>query len=421
MGIYLNDAELTAFRSLDPLLVKAYVWMRSKMDRRTRIAGRVTTISLGAIAEAVDYEIRKGQGSQWIRLGETPKQRKDAADRIVERLGKAGLIAKLGGALLCFLFPLADEAEVRPNQTGVERATGFSTERATRDESENPREYWDSGDYSGKRATPENGQNASNGRHIKGQEVYPPQSSSTDSTGVAPGDAGAAGVNRDRPAASQAGSLGRPGSTQEDPDRDRPAGSHVGPQGADSDETSHRDRPAASHPAPGRRLPGAAQPLGALLPAGSSETPGCSAENESTPVDRASPEAAALLDVLQRCGINARGAWAQVAQWAADGVTPDVLAEVVERALAARRKVESVQPINMGFIGTILHNDRRQAARTAQRIGGGLSSGTSGLDAMARQLGIALARPGETNEQYRERVSQAWSGRKQGGAGNGTA
>lgn len=193
MGIYLNDAELQAFRCLDPLLVKAYVWVRSKMDRRTRIAGRVTTISLASIAEAVDYEIRKGSGSQWIRLGETPKQRKDAADRIVERLAKAGLISKLGGAFLCFLCPLADGADVRLNQTGVERATGLCTDRATRDDAGNQHKHCDGEDFMGERATPQNDPESPNGRHIKGQGVHTPQSSSTTGSGVAPGDAGAGG------------------------------------------------------------------------------------------------------------------------------------------------------------------------------------------------------------------------------------
>ena len=34
-------------------------------------------------------------------------------------------------------------------------------------------------------------------------------------------------------------------------------------------------------------------------------------------------------------------------------------------------------------------------------------------------LGIALARPGETNDQYRNRVSLAWASREQGAGGQG--
>lgn len=421
MGIYLTDAELEVLDRAEGVLVKGYLWLRSRMDRRTRVVGRVTSISHVAVAEHCEYEIRKGAGVQVVRLGKDMRAVKEAGRRVLERLEGLGLLIKQGGALLCFLCPLADDAQARPNQTGHLRATPVSTDQDTRKSSASSGIYSDFDRFRSEQDTPSGYDEWPNGTHIKDQGVYTHQSSSTDSTGVAPGDADAAGVNRDRPAASQAGSLGRPGNTREDPDRDRPAGSHVGPQGADSNETSHRDRPTASHPAPERRLPGPSQPLGTLLSAGSSEPPGCSAANESTPAERASPEAAALLHVLQRSGINARGAWVQLAQWAADGVTPDVLAEVVERALAARRKVESVQPINMGFLATILHNDRRQAARTAQRIGGGLSSGMSGLDAMARQLGIALARPGESHEQYRNRVSEAWAGRKQGGASNGAA
>ena len=88
MGVYLNSLELDTLGNLEPALVKAYVWLRSRMDRKTRIVGHVTTISLAALAERMDYQIRKGQGWQWVRLGETPQQRKDAAVRLLERLEK---------------------------------------------------------------------------------------------------------------------------------------------------------------------------------------------------------------------------------------------------------------------------------------------------------------------------------------------
>lgn len=400
MGIYLTNAELEVLDRAEGVLVKGYLWLRSRMDLRTRIVGRKTGISHVAVAEHCEYEIRKGAGVQVVRLGKDMRAVKEAGRRVLERLEGLGLLIKQGGALLCFLCPLADDAQARPNQTGHLRDTPVSTDQDTRKSSASSGIYSDFDRFRSEQDTPSGYDELPNGTHIKDQGVYTHQSSSTDSIGVAPGDADAAGVNRDRPAASQAGSLGRPGDTQEDPDRDRPTG---------------------SHPAPGRRLVGPAQQLGALLHPGSSEALEGLAANESTPVEGASPEADALLSVLQRRGINARNAWAELRQWAADGVTPDVLAEAVERALAARSKAGSVQPINVAYVGTILRNDRKQAARTAGRIGDGLSSGTSGLDAMARQLGIALARPGETHDQYRARVSQAWSGRKQGGAGNGTA
>ncbi len=411
MGIYLNDAELKAFQSLDPLLVKAYVWLRTKMDRRTRIAGRVTTISLASIAEAMDYEIRKGSGAQWIRLGETPKQRKDAADRIVERLGKGGLISKLGGAFLVFLFPLADGAEVRPNQTGVERATGLSTDRATHEHDGNPHKHWDCGDSMAERATPENDPKGPNGRHIKGQGFTPPQSSSTPGWGVAPGDAGAGGVSRDRAAPSQAGSLGRPGKPHGDPDRDRPAGSHVGPWGADSN-ASHRDRPPASHPALPHRLE-AGPDAGDAYPDGQWPTNARSSAEKDSFADGMA--AAAAPDAQLRAVLCARGIredlMGVVDDWAGHGVTPDELAAAIDKARAARIAAGSTQPIPLKYVARVLASNRAAARRAVERLEGraprAARGGFGDLEALALQLGIARSRPGESPEQFRNRVQAA--------------
>lgn len=384
-----------------------YRRLRRSMDWRTRTVGRIAPISHGGLMLRMKQFTTRGKGVQ-----EHPYT-KDVLRSDIRKLIKAGLLVRVGNdEALCFLCPFARDDSARVRQTPHIPTTPLSTEHTTGKASSGA-------GFEGYPPSLKIEQDAPNPPYIKIVDKYTPQSSSTDLTGVAPGDADAGGVNRDRPAASQAGSLGRPGNTQGDPDRDRPTGSHVGPQGADFDENSHRDRPTASHPAPGRRLMGAAQPLGALLPAGTSEAHAGSAANESTPGAGASPEANDLLGVLQRRGINARGAWVELEQWAADGVTPDVLAEVVERAVAARIKVDSTQPITLAYVGTILRNDRKQAFRTAKRIGGGLPSGTSGLDAMARQLGIALARPGETNDQYRNRVSLAWASREQGVDGQG--
>lgn len=411
MGIYLNDAELKAFQTLDPLLVKAYVWMRTKMDRRTRIAGRVTTISLGAIAEAVDYEIRKGAGVQWVRIGETPKQRKDAADRIVERLGKAGLISKLGGAYLVFLFLLADGADVRPNQTGGERATGLSTDRATHDGGENPHKHWDGVDFMAELATPQNDPKIPNGRHIKGQGFTPPQSSSTPGSGVAPGDAGAGGVDRDRATPSQAGSLGRPGNPHEDPYRDRPAGSHVGPWGADSD-ASGRDRPPASHPALPHRLDAGAD-AGGTLPDGQRPTGARSSADKDSFADGIATAAAP--DALLRAVLAARGIREDlqgvVDDWAHNGVTPDEVAAAIDKARAARIAADSIQPIPLKYVAKVVASNRAAARRAVERLDGkaprAARGGVSDLEALATKLGITGARPGETREQFRDRVQAA--------------
>lgn len=391
MGIYLNDAELKTFQTLDPLLVKAYVWLRSKMDRRTRIAGRVTTISLGAIAEAVDYEIRKGAGVQWVRIGETPKQRKDAADRIVERLGKAGLISKLGGAYLVFLFLLADGADVRPNQTGVERATGLCTDRATPDDGGNLHKHWDGEGFMGERATPQNDPESPNGRHIKGQGVHTPQSSSTTGSGVAPGDAGAGGVNRDRASPSQAGPLGQAGNTHNDPNRDRPAG---------------------SHPAQVRRLDAGAD-AGGTLPDGQRPISArSSADKESFAHGMAT---AAAPDALLRAVLAARGIREDlqgvVDDWAAHGVTPDEVAAAIDKARQARIAAGSTQPIPLKYVAKVVASNRAAARRAVERLDGkaprAARGGVSDLEALARQLGIERSRPGEKTEHFRLRVTAA--------------
>lgn len=102
---------------------------------------------------------------------------------------RLGLIRKVPGPLLAFFVPkVRSLASLRPNQTGGERAAKLSTKRAAPKPSEFP--SIDAGfdvDWRYERATPENEQDSSNGRHIKNQGLYPPQSSSTDSTGVGAG------------------------------------------------------------------------------------------------------------------------------------------------------------------------------------------------------------------------------------------
>ena len=412
MGIYLNDVELDAMGNLEPVLVKAYVWLRSRMDRRTRVVGHVTQISLAAVAERLDYQIRKGAGWQWVRMGETPKQRRDYGERTLERLEKAGCLKKLGGALLAFLCPLADEPEVRAKQTGVERASPVSTERASRI-------FVQSDDFKGVFAmecdeltAPKNVADGANGRHIKGQEVYLSQSSSTTGSDVAPGDdAAARGVNRDRAAPSQAGSLGRPGNDAGY--RDRPAASHVGPQGADSE--GYRGRPAASHPAQGRRLAAGADTGGAGDDGQGPTSARSSAEKESfgavAGASAETPEGRNLRAVLLARGIRLAAREPQVEQWAAAGVAPDEVATAVEKARSARIKADSGQPIPLAYVAKVLGSMRAAENRAIERLEGRARGtyrgGVADLEALALRLGIAGARPGETTPVFQARVMAA--------------
>ena len=414
MGVYLNDVELEALGNWEPALCKAYVWLRSRMDRATRIVGRVTTISLAALAERMDYQIRKGQGWQWIRIGETPQQRKDAAARLLERLEKAGALRKLGGAFLCFLCPLADEAPVRANQTGHERATGLYTELATVFGVQGAVNKGVFDMVKGEQDTPENVADGANGPHIKGQEVYLSQSSSTTGRGVEPGDdAAARGVNRDRAAPSQAGSAcGRPGADAGY--RDRPAGSHVGPQGADCGE-GYRGRPAASHPAQMRRLAAGPDAGGTLFDGQEPTSARSSAEKESFgAAGRASaetPEGRNLRAVLLARGIKLDAREPQVEQWAAEGVSPDDVAAAVEKARSARIKADSEQPIPLNYIVKVMASMRAAEQRAIERLEGRARGtyrgGVADLAALARRLGIDGARPGETEAMFRDRVRAA--------------
>lgn len=403
MGVYLNNLELDTLGNLEPALVKAYVWLRSRMDRKTRIVGRVTTISLAALAERMDYQIRKGQGWQWVRLGETPQQRKDAAARLLERLEKGGCLKKLGGALLAFLCPLADEAEVRPKQTGHERATGLSTDRDTGYLHESVDFKGFSGMDRVDQATPENAADGENGPHIKVQGLYPSQSSSTTGRGVGPGDdAAARGVNRDRAAPSQAGSLGRPGT-----------------------DDGYRDRPVGSHPAQMRRLDAGTRGGDALQDGQWPTGARSSAEKESFGVaGRApaeTPEGRNIRAVLLARGIRLDAREPQVEQWAAAGVSPDEVAAAVEKARSARIKADSEQPIPLNYVVKVMASMRAAEKRAVERLEGRSRGthrgGVADLEALARRLGIDGARPGETTLQFQARVLAAHQAAQGGGRG----
>ena len=403
MGVYLNNLELDTLGNLEPALVKAYLWLRSRMDRKTRIVGRVTTISLAALAERMDYQIRKGAGWQWVRLGKTPQQRKDAAARLLERLEKGGCLQKLRGALLAFFCPLADEAEVRQKQTGHERATGLCTEHATGDCSQGAGFKGVFGMNGDEQATPKKEAQGANGPHIKGQGLYPSQSSSTTGSGVEPGDdAAARGVSRDRAAPSQAGSLWRPGA-----------------------DAGYRDRPAGSHPAQMRRL-GAGADAGVALQDGQGPNDArSSAEKESFAgrggASAETPEGRNLRAVLLARGIRLDAREPQVEQWAAEGVAPDEVAEAVERARHARIKADSEQPIPLAYVVKVMASMRAAQRRAVERLEGRAPGvyrgGVADLNALAGRLGIDGARPGESTAQFQARVLAAHQAAQGGGRG----
>lgn len=366
--------------------VALYVTLKFQMDFRSRTVGKHTSISWNELGWAMREDTTRGRGVQQVRMPLQPMR------TAIDRLVKAGLLKRIGNAdALCFFLPKAKDASVRPNQTQQSGNRGESTEPNSVEPSV------DAG-LSGIRSMGEKCIGSSNPTHIKKEgRCTPPQSSSTpvNEGGFDSGDDDA-GVNRDRAAPSQAGSLGRPGNTQEDPYRDRPAASHASPQGAGfHEESPDRDRAMPSHPAQWRRSGGPAQLSGLLTHPGSNETPVCSAENESTrPVCAGDEAVAALHAVLVRRGLRVPAEDSVVAAWAAERVTPLELDLAITAAVKARQKANSLQPLNVGYVGTIIKSERSaarraaEAARLAVRQGRAKSDGDKDFEALARSVGM---------------------------------
>lgn len=150
-----------------------------------------------------------------------------------------------------------------------------------------------------------------------------------------------------------------------------------------------------------------------------------SAEKESFGVSgRASaetPEGRNLRAVLLARGIKLDAREPQVEQWAAEGVSPDEVAEAVERARRARIKADSEQPIPMAYIVKVMQSmraaQRRAVERLEGRAPGAYRGGVADLNALARRLGIDGARPGETTPQFQARVLAAHQAAQGGGRG----
>lgn len=417
-GIYITRAELEALEDAEGVLVKGYLWLRSRMDLRTGIVGRVTGISHASVAEHCEYVVRKGQGLQRFRLGDSPQSIKEGGRRVLERLESLGLLVKKGGPVLCFLCPLARLASVRPNQTGHVRATPLSTKRATPSDSQ-PSSIGAGSDgfavdWRYERATPDLAGFDPNGPHIRDQGLYPPQPSSTDLTGV---DAcfgeNAGGLSRDRATPSQACPLGRTGDYEEGVYRDRATPSHAGQLSQPGKTHTNPDRDRATPSEAG----GPAHPLGTPADAGAGERPGGLAENESAPpsaLSASTPGSQTLVEVLNRRAVRVPTKPDVLQGWVAMGVTPLELDLGIERALAERVKAGSQQRLNVGYVASIIQTARSEARRAAQVAREAVSGASrkrfdamADLEAMAKQLGIPRSRPGESPEAFRARVLSA--------------
>lgn len=418
MGIYINDGELEAMQGVSPEARCAYIWLRSRMDWRTGLVGRATKISHYAIGVWLDYEVPKGAGTQLMRVADTPARIKEAGRRLCEQLERVGLLVKRAGcAVMTFFCPMASlSASPRQNQTGRERAAQLHTERAA------PAGLDESSIYAGfegvdvdwrfERATPDEQQNPPNGPHIVGRRFTQPQSSSTDSTGVgADLDENAGGLNRDRASPSQACPLGRTGENEEGVYRDQASPSHAGQLSQPGNTYTDPDRDRASPSEAG----GPAQRSGASSSEGAGETPGGLAENELAPLPARSAsnaQVAALVEGLNRRAVRVPTKPDVLLEWVAMGVTPLELDLGIERALAERIKAGSQQRVTVGYVAPIILTMRSEARRAAEVARQAVSSpkrarADEDLEALAKELGIAGARPGETAQQFRLRVLSA--------------
>ena len=395
MGIYINDDELRVMRTISPAARCAYIWLRTRMDWRTGLVGRVTSISRYALGEDQDYEVPKGRGTQLVRIADTTTGIKEAAGRLLDVLERVGLLVKRACAVLTFFCPLASlQASVRPNQTDHKRTTPLSTKRTTRDDGqESSIGAGFDGFYGygmGEPTTPENEQDAPNAPHIIGQgNTSTPQPSSTDSTGVgADLDETAGELNRDRPAGSQACPLERAGN---------------------GEEGSCRDRPVASEARDG------AQPLGTLPDVGANDAREGLAESELAPLEALSGPMVgvkALVEVLNRRAVRVPATPEVLHGWVAMGVTPLELDQGIDRATAERQKSGSLQRLNVGYVASIIQTARseaRRAAAAAREAAAGRRRPDAGADlaALAKQLGIQGARPGESMADFKARVMSA--------------
>ena len=397
-----TDAERQALRGgLGPDAIAMYQVLRFQMDFTTGLVGRRTPISWDGLAWELRTEINRGRGCQIVR--KSLQEMRTAVGRLIAK----GLLKRVGGDdFLCFLCPLASVASVRPNQTQQSGNRQQSTER-------NSHEASNGAGFDGFERTEFCTDEPANSTDIREVLISTPsQSSSTVLTGVGAGhDETARGVNRDRPAGSQACPLGRAGNGEEGSCRDQASPSHAGQlsQPGNPYASPGRDRPAASE------ARDAAQPLGTLPGVGATDAPEGLAENESAPLAALSgpmTSITALVEVLNRRAVRVPATPEVLHGWVAMGVTPLELDQGIDRAAAERQKSGSLQRLNVGYVASIIQTARseaRRAAAAAREAAAGRRRPDAGADlaALARQLGIQGARPGESMADFKARVMGA--------------
>lgn len=395
--VVMTRKEMTALYQAGPECMALYLVLRSMMDLDSGLVGYRSAISRYGLCRELETATQRGRGLQVTRPGD------DKLDGWIEKLMRRGLVKRVGnGQVLVFLLPMAFRASERDFHTGDNGATALSTEQATVNPSIGA-------GFDGFEATAKTGQKSSLRRYIRVSGCTPSQSSSTAVNEVASDDA-ARGVTQDRPSGSQASSACcRSGNTYADPYRDRPTASHVSPQGADSDEETNRDRAAPSRDEGVR-----ADTSGCLIDAQQPISARSLAMNESFAIDRASTDTAVghLRAVLNARGVRTASVEPVLSEWAEQGVTPDEVHKAVEKAIGERLKAGSLQPIGIAYVASILQSQRVAVRRAITRLDGAAPrpsrGGVGDLEALAKRLNIAGARPGEQWHEFRERVEKAY-------------
>lgn len=101
-----------------------------------------------------------------------------------------------------------------------------------------------------------------------------------------------------------------------------------------------------------------------------------------------------------------------LADWVARGVTPLELDQAVSKALAARAKEGSLQPIGVVYVAAVIQSERSAVKRTAEAARRAVEQGPrrakdADLEGLARSVGMWPAPLGMSMPDFRLRVMNA--------------
>lgn len=134
-------------------------------------------------------------------------------------------------------------------------------------------------------------------------------------------------------------------------------------------------------------------------------------DREAEPDEDLSRRAVALAVAVRQMGGNVTASDPKVRQWAAQAVTEAQIAEAMRRAKARREEEGSAQAIGAGFLDALLRDVLNPPKPKAPPWWASVSA----MEAKAREVGIAGARPGEEMDAFKARITAAIR-RVEGGA-----